>query len=434
MYGFNERIGFEMLIFVFRYLLINLRALMMENQLSDMIQSLSISSNECRIHARKQLDLWLDSSLTLLREAYNEKLNEIDQLFDILTKDLEVYKQRQLITIIEQKTDPLNQEIEVLQKQLPTLIQVKNIPGSVSNLEICRSTNIIDRPTEFSILRHALSRKEPVQSYRYSSTCRAMGCDSKQDIILLYDKDELILYNINGTLGGSVSWPTIEDGFVSDITWCSILDSFLVLGRMALSSFNTHLYTCTRIPQVRGSQSHHLIALAYVEKDKSVFICCHHPQDTIRQYGTLPEWNLQRTWSKNNLINQDDVGIRCIRVNSSNTQLGLVIKNKNDQFRVGLYSMDLTHLFAAIPINTTSSSLKGGRSIDFMLYLTPFIDDHLWLVIYGNGIHEHSLLLINSETGKSETIIDDSILNASMLDEQYLIVRMKQSMSIYDIQ
>ncbi|CAF5186523.1 unnamed protein product, partial [Rotaria magnacalcarata] len=196
----------------------------------------------------------------------------------------------------------------------------------------------------------------------------------------------------------------------------------------------THLYTCTRIPQVRGSQSHHLIALAYVEKDKSVFICCHHPQDTIRQYGTLPEWNLQRTWSKNNLINQDDVGIRCIRVNSSNTQLGLVIKNKNDQFRVGLYSMDLTHLFAAIPINTTSSSLKGGRSIDFMLYLTPFIDDHLWLVIYGNGIHEHSLLLINSETGKSETIIDDSILNASMLDEQYLIVRMKQSMSIYDIQ
>ncbi|CAF4178702.1 unnamed protein product, partial [Rotaria magnacalcarata] len=78
--------------------------------------------------------------------------------------------------------------------------------------------------------------------------------------------------------GGSISWPTIEDGFVSDITWCSILDSFLVLGRMALSSFNTHLYTCTRIPQVRGSQSHHLIALAYVEKDKSVFICCHHPQ------------------------------------------------------------------------------------------------------------------------------------------------------------
>ncbi|CAF4687762.1 unnamed protein product [Rotaria sp. Silwood2] len=126
--------------------------------------------------------------------------------------------------------------------------------------------------------------------------------------------------------------------------------------------------------------------------------------------------------------------IRCIRVNPSGTQLGLVIKNKSDQFRIGLYSMDLTHIFSTIPIVPSSSLLKGIRSIDFMLYLTPFIDDHLWLVVYGNGIHEHSLLLINGQTEKSETIIDDSIFNACMLDEQYLIVRMKQSILIYDIQ
>ncbi len=71
--------------------------------------------------------------------------------------------------------------------------------------------------------------------------------------------------------------------------------------------------------------------------------------------------------------------------------------------------------------------------MDFMLYLTPFTNDRWWLVVYGNGIHEHALLLVDSQTGKSETIIDDSILNGCMLDEQYLIVRMKQSMLIYDI-
>ena len=45
-------------------------------------------------------------------------------------------------------------------------------------------------------------------------------------------------------------------------------------------------------------------------------------------------------------------------------------------------------------------------------------------------------MLINkiNNMKSSETIINDSILNASMLDEQYLIIRMKQSISIYDIQ
>jgi hypothetical protein len=89
-----------------------------------MIQSLSISSGDCRKYARKQLDSWLDSSLTLLRDAYNEKLHEIDQLFDTLNEDLEIYKQRQLMTITRQKSDLLMQEIEQLQTQLPTFIQV----------------------------------------------------------------------------------------------------------------------------------------------------------------------------------------------------------------------------------------------------------------------------------------------------------------------
>jgi hypothetical protein len=62
--------------------------------------------------------------LTLLRDTYNEKLHEIDQLFDTLNNDLEVYKQRQLITITRQKSNLLAQEIEQLQKELPTLIQV----------------------------------------------------------------------------------------------------------------------------------------------------------------------------------------------------------------------------------------------------------------------------------------------------------------------
>ena len=77
---------------------------------------------------------------------------------------------------------------------------MKNTPGSVDDLQICRATDILNRPTIYSILRQSLLRTVPVQSYRFSSTCRAMACNSKRDEILLYDKDELILYNVNGTL------------------------------------------------------------------------------------------------------------------------------------------------------------------------------------------------------------------------------------------
>ena len=129
------------------------------------------------------------------------------------------------------------------------------------------------------------------------------------------------------------------------------------------------------------------------------------------------------------------LGVRCIRVNPTGSQFALVIKHKNDQFRIGLYSMDLKQIFTTIPIIPSAlSPVKGDRCIDFMLYLTSFVDDRWWLVVYGNGIHQHSLLLVDSQTGKSETITDDSILNTCMLDEQYLLVRMKQRMLIYDIQ
>ncbi|CAF5063800.1 unnamed protein product, partial [Rotaria sp. Silwood1] len=40
-----------------------------------------------------------------------------------------------------------------------------------------------------------------------------MGSHSKPDEILIYDKDELILYNGNSTLSENLSRLTIKDGF-----------------------------------------------------------------------------------------------------------------------------------------------------------------------------------------------------------------------------
>jgi hypothetical protein len=79
-------------------------------------------------------------------------------------------------------------------------LQVKNTPGSIFDLRISPSIGILDTPTVCSMLRQCLQRTVPVQSYRFSSTCRAMASNDKHDEILIYDKDELILYQANGTL------------------------------------------------------------------------------------------------------------------------------------------------------------------------------------------------------------------------------------------
>ncbi|CAF5171501.1 unnamed protein product, partial [Rotaria sp. Silwood1] len=59
--------------------------------------------------------------------------------------------------------------------------------------------------------------------------------------------------------------------------------------------------------------------------------------------------------------------IQYVHVTLSGSQLGLVIKNKNDQFHFVLYPMDLTHICSS------------------------FIDDRWYLLIYGHGIHKHFL-------------------------------------------
>ncbi|CAF3862685.1 unnamed protein product [Rotaria sp. Silwood1] len=73
-----------------------------------------------------------------------------------------------------------------------------------------------------------------------------MACHSKRDEILIYDKNELILYN--------VKW-----------------------------YFNIN----TTIKKIHGTQLNHLISLTYVVQDKSVFICCHDPKEIIRQHISL---------------------------------------------------------------------------------------------------------------------------------------------------
>ncbi|CAF4944952.1 unnamed protein product [Rotaria sp. Silwood1] len=75
-------------------------------------------------------------------------------------------------------------------------------------------------------------------------------------------------------------------------------------------------------------------------------MACHLKRDEIPIYDKdeLILYNVNGTLSENvsQLTIKDD--IQCIRVNLSGSRLGLVIKNKNDQFRFVLYSMDLTHI------------------------------------------------------------------------------------------
>lgn len=63
--------------------------------------------------------------MNLIRDAYNEKTREIDRLFETLQRNLEIYKQRQKMTIAKQHRDMLMEEVEQLRSDLPNLIEVR---------------------------------------------------------------------------------------------------------------------------------------------------------------------------------------------------------------------------------------------------------------------------------------------------------------------
>ncbi|CAF3740927.1 unnamed protein product [Rotaria sp. Silwood1] len=110
--------------------------------------------------------------------------------------------------------------------------------------------------------------------------------------------------------------------FLSSIAWCSIRDYFLVLSCMTRVLFDTDLDINTTIKKIHGTQSNHLISLTYIVQDKK----------------------FNKNSVKRKLSNKDYADIQYVRINLSGSQLGLVIKNKNDQVRFVLYPMNLTHI------------------------------------------------------------------------------------------
>ncbi|CAF5047520.1 unnamed protein product, partial [Rotaria sp. Silwood1] len=116
---------------------------------------------------------------------------------------------------------------------------IKNTTNSIYDLQICPSTNILHIPTFYSIVRYLLLRTVFVQSYSFSSTCRAMACHSKRDEILIYDKPELILYNVNGT---------------SVLLGVQFLIIFMFFSCITLALFDTDLDINTTIKEIHDTQ------------------------------------------------------------------------------------------------------------------------------------------------------------------------------------
>ena len=62
--------------------------------------------------------------MNLLRDTYNNKTCEINNLFEMMKKNLDDYKQRQLKSIGKQHRDLLMQEVDLLKTEISTLIEV----------------------------------------------------------------------------------------------------------------------------------------------------------------------------------------------------------------------------------------------------------------------------------------------------------------------
>ncbi|CAF0965173.1 unnamed protein product [Didymodactylos carnosus] len=395
------------------------------NETIQMLENVELDDRHRR-NAHHVLEHWRTQSIARINETHVQKSNEINLEFEKLQNDFNYYKHRHLIELekkilpnLKQSTKPdelllmyeqvtkLQQDIQILNSK--NLLNISYIIGSIDDLKITKTTDIFDRQDLPVILRQL--QQQPIKQHIFSSTCRAMA--SSNEHILLYDKNELIIFDLNN-LCGTITWSTSKQGYVSDMCWCPFMNVFLVLGRLSLNIFDPSIFDCKDIPNVKGTNFNSLISICCYEND--VFICSHDPEQHLKYYS-LPSWKNDQKWSKNDLCLKDDLGIRCIRTNGIRT--AMIIKQKNDLFRVDIFNYELGKVLQSI----TMGSYKNSK--DFTHYMT-LLNQNQWLCCVNN---EHAVVILD-EYGQKYRINNMQAYNACLFSTTHMILRYADRIAI----
>jgi len=438
------------------------------------IEQFSLESNY--LTCQQQLRTWHQSAVQHLQQIYEQHRTNLDSIYQSqLKNDLNLYR-NQLIEQIRKKILPkTNQFIDKQQFSMKKSQQISSILKQIeSEYEILKSYKWIDvhlpDVKNFSvpirIAKMALAakltdgEKDPVDELSddddqkqaknnnnnksiecqqmnlidligifannpqpFASHCLQTNSSTlafSQQQILVHDNKQLILFDLNKKLN-VFPWNDNDYGILVDICWMNSINRFLILTIHSLyqydptSSFNIH---SSKIDNIQLIDRSHVFA-SICSFDRSLFLN-YHKGIHIDQYDfdQSNQFQFVKRFSKNELCESKDLGIRDIRSNNQHICLS-IMQSEDLKWRLDLMSRDMIRVRKGVPMDA------GENQHKFFSMLIP-IGSQAWLFV---NWFTNKLWIVDQQ-GKTRFIKENNIKNirnlALSIQQNYLAIRLEK--------
>ncbi|CAF0776653.1 unnamed protein product [Didymodactylos carnosus] len=303
------------------------------NQETSQLQAINLADNRNALF--EKLKQWRHNSMLYIEQLYDEKLNDIDKLYDKSNDEFEQYKQKKLKPIIEQMTFACEQQtrkktLTSKLEEMKIIVQFDKKRFDIINISREKTfEEIEDQSIE-------LFNKEPDRIIQTKSNCREFA--SSQDFTLLGNRTELLLYKNDGHPVGRVQWTMKNNGILQDMCYSELLKCFLILSVHSVFTLTTKQpFTLSKIEQLQPHDKKRFDYLTCTSQDTLFLnqtLGCY-----IDKISTVNNYQLVKRYNKTDLIQCDDKSIGIIHTNDNS--IAMNIWNKQDQTRIDVFDLSI---------------------------------------------------------------------------------------------
>ncbi|UJR38613.1 hypothetical protein I4U23_031278 [Adineta vaga] len=448
--------------------------------LSDSVYTLSEIVNEqlnlletfslTHIHLKCQEDLenWHLSAVNHLSQIFNQRLNDLNQLFQNEIQPNLIQYQQNMIEQLKNKIIPkLNQsnsdpkKIDKIQTivnnirsecdairdgswinvQLP---DIKNFSVPIRIAKMALAARLTDgekdplenlsddenkkeennlkkkkkKENSKDLLEIFATNPEPLKSYFLETNSSTLALSSQ--FILIHDNKKLILFDLNKKIH-EFEWNDNDYGILVDICWMSSITVFLILTIHSVYFYDPIKNLSTypiKIETIKPlDRSHVLASLSSFNRDLYIN---YHKGIHIDQYrvDSSLEWTLQKRFSKNECSEIKDIGIRDVRCDNEHICLS-IMQNDDLKWRLDLMSHDMVRVRRGVAMDS------GENQHKFFSMLIP-LQDQRWLFV---NWFTNKLWIVDQQ-GKTRLVKETKIKNIRNIsispDSSIMAIRMEK--------
>ncbi|CAF0986006.1 unnamed protein product [Didymodactylos carnosus] len=333
------------------------------NKINHFVECLSSCSNNesksSKSAAYQTLEKWYSNMVNKLKETYLKKRDEIDRLNRKLNEEyhtdliscktsLQNIQDRikktsnSNVDAIEQQVSSLQNQIDSLKKR-PTLDIKTNLIPSMDDLIL------VSLPLRKKTAQDYLLKSEPIFAENIPSGTSMAA--SNTHLLLASDDGEIAIFDMYGKRQ-SMIWKTLVEQYYSihesnskylseedrptDTTWSSYLQSFLILSRNSLFTFD--IDTTIRITEKISLPAYSVEQITCY--CNHLFLCYSTGTSQLIQKRQLP-WQMDQhtSWPKKKICSSHDDWIKSIETNGK--YLAMSIRNVEREWRVEIRSMNM---------------------------------------------------------------------------------------------